>query len=253
MTQSTKTILIVTGIILLTLVALAVGVFFGHRAFGFQRFMPGMRNFDYSPGGCPACLAQPGRWDQRNLRPRNYTNDDALPILTIAQAEEAVEVFISRAGYENLQVGEVMIFSNHAYAEIMESDSGIGAMEVLINPITLRVSPEPGPNMMWNLKYGHMRGGGRMGNWSQPALPQDALAMPISPEEAIQIAQEYLESRGSNLTVANEADVFYGYYTLHTLEDGKVSGMLSVHGFNGQVFVHTWHGDFIEMSEHAEE
>jgi hypothetical protein len=33
-------------------------------------------------------------------------------------------------------------------------------MEVLINRPGNRVYPEPGPNMMWNTKYGMMSGGG---------------------------------------------------------------------------------------------
>ena len=32
-------------------------------------------------------------------------------------------------------------------------------------------------------------------------------------------------------------------------KDGKVAGMLSVNGYSGQVFLHTWHGAFVEESE----
>jgi hypothetical protein len=46
-------------------------------------------------------------------------------------------------------------------------------------------------------------------------------------------------------TVADEADAFYGYYTLHVLRDGKTIGMLSVNGFTGTVWYHTWHGNFV--------
>ena len=42
---------------------------------------------------------------------------------------------------------------------------------------------------------------------------------------------------------------FYGYYTLDFEKDGQVIGMLSVNGYNGQVFLHTWHGTFIEEAE----
>ncbi len=30
-------------------------------------------------------------------------------------------------------------------------------------------------------------------------------------------------------------------------EPGVISGMLSVHGEHGQVWYHTWHGDFVQM------
>ena len=43
------------------------------------------------------------------------------------------------------------------------------------------------------------------------------------------------------------ANPFYGYYTIHTLKDGQIEGMLSVHGTAGQVWYHIWHGRFIQM------
>ena len=52
-------------------------------------------------------------------------------------------------------------------------------------------------------------------------------------------------------TVGDEVDPFYGYYTLHTLNDGEIEGMLSVNGTTGQVWYHSWHGDFLDMTEDA--
>jgi hypothetical protein len=34
---------------------------------------------------------------------------------------------------------------------------------------------------------------------------------------------------------------------LHFLNDGQIEGMLSVHGSSGDVWPHTWHGDFVAM------
>ncbi len=44
-------------------------------------------------------------------------------------------------------------------------------------------------------------------------------------------------------------DTFSGYYTLHITKDGTVTGMLSVNGYTGQVWFHTWHGAFIGQKE----
>jgi len=62
-----------------------------------------------------------------------------------------------------LAVDEVIEFSNGYYASIREKDTGIGAFEVLIDRATGRVSPEPGPNMVWNTRYGMMTGRWPMG------------------------------------------------------------------------------------------
>jgi len=168
-------------------------------------------------------------------------------VLTIEEAENAINNYLS--GYrsdEELHIGEIMIFDNQAYAQVVEEETGIGAFEVLVDPYTNNVFYEQGANMMWNLRYGHMRGS-MMGS----VYYGDGEDMSISGEEAVEIASEYLSSNNSNLSVDDRADPFYGYYTIHTMIDGEVVGMLSVNGYGGQVIIHTWHGDFIEMSEHA--
>jgi hypothetical protein len=168
--------------------------------------------------------------------------------LTLEEAEAAVQDYLASLGDDNLALGEIMIFDNHAYAQILEADTGFGAQEVLVDPATLSVYPEHGPNMMWNQKYGVTAG--HMG-WTGASFagaagsPED---MPVTAEEAVEKAQAYLSNALPGTSVA-EADPFYGYYTLDILQDGAPIGMLSVNGTTGQVFVHTWHGDFVEMAE----
>jgi len=131
---------------------------------------------------------------------------------------------------------------------VEEVKTGIGAFEVLVDPDNMDVFPEMGPNMMWNLKYSHMRGG-MMGS----GYNSNTTNMPISGEEAIDIANEYLSKNNSDLVAEGHPDPFYGYYTIHTGKNGEVVGMLSVNGYDGEVFQHTWHGEFIEMTEHDDD
>jgi hypothetical protein len=166
--------------------------------------------------------------------------------LTLTQAQDAVEAYIATLANDDLELAEVMIFDNHAYAEIVEKSTGIGAMEVLVDPVTLDVFPEYGPNMMQDGSVGR----GMMGGyWDQDADIEASADMDITPEQAVASAQDYLDSNLPGTAVEDHADPFYGYYTLHVTRDGEVVGMLSVNGFSGDVFLHTWHGDFIEMSE----
>ena len=164
--------------------------------------------------------------------------------LTVAEVETRLEQYL--AGREDLVIAEIMIFDNHAYAEIRETETGIGAMELLVFPVTLAVSPEPGPNMMWNQKYGGMHGGGMMGSLLADSDPAE---MTVTPQEAVDIAQAYLDLNLPGLVADEHADPFYGYYTIHTSSQGKVVGMLSVNGTSGAVFLHTWHGNLLEMTE----
>jgi hypothetical protein len=181
------------------------------------------------------------------------------------EARAAFERAVKGFGNPNLEVGEVMEFANNYYAEVEEKDTGIGAMELLINRPGSRVYPEPGPNMMWNTKYGMMsgsggygrmmgpNGGGMMGGSSASASVQNAPGnttdkMDVSPEQARKIADAYL-SRVSPGTKAEQPERFYGYYTIDTEKDGKTVGMLSVNGYSGEVWYHSWHGPFIAKQE----
>ena len=171
---------------------------------------------------------------------------NAAPI-GMERASAAARDYIARSGDSNLELGEMMEFGANYYAQVVERDTGIHAFELLIDKYTGTVFPEMGPNMVWNTKYGM---GGMMGGWrfgqGQPA------EMAIGPERATELARQYLATQGLRLGVADPAR-FYGYYTLHTLRDGEIEGMLSVNGTTGEVWYHVWHGPFVQMQRGAGE
>jgi hypothetical protein len=177
--------------------------------------------------------------------------------LSLDDANQAVQNYLNQYGDSNLKIDEVMEFQYNFYAIVKEQDTGKGAMELLVNKSNGAVFPEYGPNMMWNTKYGHMGGfgGGMMGGGfggmmgGRSATPQSQET--ISADKAQSIAQQWLDANQAGST-AETPDSFYGYYTVHFQRDGKVSGMLSVNAYTGQVWYHTWHGDFIASSETAQ-
>jgi hypothetical protein len=168
--------------------------------------------------------------------------------LSLVEVEGIIEDWLDDLDQDDLVLGESMIFDNHAYAQIMEKSTGIGAMEVLIDPTTKEVYPEHGPNMMWNQKYSPMSSMHGRG-WSADE-GTGAEEMPVTLAEAVSAAQEYLDEYAAGREADDHGSVFYGYYTLHVEKNGEVVGMLSVNGYSGQVFYHTWHGALLDMSEH---
>lgn len=218
---------------------------------GFGMVGPGMVD---GPGFGMMDGFQNGRSMMGGFRSSSYSDP-----LSVEDARDAVESYLVQFEDQDLVVEEIMIFDNNAYAIVIEESTGIGAFELLVDPATRSVFPEFGPNMMWNQKYG-MMGSGMMGRWNGLSMMEgfygnDAAAgeldaeMPISAEEALEIAQEYLYQAHPGIEVSDEITQFYGYYTIDTESDGDIVGMLSVNGFSGQVFPHIWHGEFIEMVE----
>jgi hypothetical protein len=159
------------------------------------------------------------------------------PLTSIPEAQKAFQAYVDRTGNADLALDDVMQFQQNFYAIVKEKSSGRGAFELLADKQTGAVFPEIGPNMMWNTKYGHMAG-----LWQQPGQQT------ITADRAKDIAQQWLDANQPGSTLETP-DVFYGYYTVHILKDGGISGMLSVNAFTGQVWYHTWHGAFIGSNE----
>ena len=166
--------------------------------------------------------------------------------IDIQEAQEAIEAYVQDLGYVNLEIAELMEFEHNFYAIVREHDTGIGAMELLVDKTTAAVGPEMGPNMMWNARYGARRRGGMMGSRTSETNS-------LSEAQALESAQRWLDVNRPGVVVEEHADPFYGYYTIHTMRDGEIEGMLSVHGTTGQVWYHSWHGDFEQMIEPHEE
>ena len=189
-----------------------------------------------------------GGWGQGN----QPFQPNASPI-TLDRAVNAAQGYVASYNNPDLTLDEVMEFDNNFYVIVKEKSTGGAAFEILVDRYSGYVHPEPGPNMMWNTKYGHMGSGmmggfgGMMRGW-QGTSPGNASTaqMPVSVAQARADAQSYLSGALPGATLSESTNAFYGYYTLDVVRDGKVYGMLSVNGYGGQVWYHIWPGSFIQ-------
>ncbi|HEX7433808.1 MAG TPA: hypothetical protein VF326_09125 [Anaerolineaceae bacterium] len=266
-------ILVIVGIVVITGVLLTTGIFIGRAMTGPGGFGFGMMNGTYAQnmmGGYNG-----GGMMNGGMMGNNFSNgSSSSKPLTLDQAKQAVDTYLKGLNNADLALREIMVFNNNAYARIVEKSTGVGAMELLVNPANLSVYPEYGPNMMWNLKYspmysstgttgmtlapapragvggqsGGMMDGATRNNHANP--PSVSASMPVTPIQAVAAAQQFIDKQFPGYKADTNPDAFYGYYTVDILNDGKPTGMLSVNGFNQQVFLHTWHGNFIETSEY---
>jgi len=174
----------------------------------------------------------------------SFTAYQLRPSSDIERALKVAQQYLDSVHNPDLAIAEIMEFEQNYYVVYFEQSTGIGAFEMLIDKDTGRIFPEYGPNMMWNAKYGH---GGMMCCVRGPS-PFPSSEMQIREDEAVAIAQEFLAQYLPG-TVAEDPHPFYGYYTIHVFKDGKLFGMLSVHGTDGTVWYHSWHGAFIQSIE----
>ncbi len=224
---------------------------------------PGMMNGYYSGNGYAPGMMGNGYGMMENGY--GSTTSNTTP-LSLDQAYQAATKYLSALNNSDLKIAEVIVFNNNAYVRVVEQSTGIGAFELLVDPATQVAYPEMGPNMMWNLKYsglnhqqmidsgimgGMMGRNGMMGGYFNGSVLENiSPTMSVSSEQALKDAQAYLDKALPGTTPAEDADPFYGYYTIDFLRDGKIAGMLSVNGASGQVFLHTWHGTFIDSKDY---
>jgi hypothetical protein len=205
---------------------------------GYQYGYPAQPNSAYPyQNGAGGCHGRSG-WNGY-AAPAYTTNGTRIDIdtaVTIAQN------YLTSLNNPDLAVREVEEYTQNFYVQYYEKSTGVGAFEMLIDKNTGAISPEMGPNMMWNTKYGMHSG---MMGWftGNPTAP-----MTVTAEEAENFAQQYLDAHIPGTTVG-EAEAFYGYYHVMVLSSGEGYGMLSVNGYTGQVWYHNWHGIFIQELE----
>lgn len=289
MNKTLKTALIISASLIGAIVLVGTGFVFGRSSWGMGGVFPGMmtgnfnQNFDDSRFGFgmgSGMMNSGGSYGMRSGMMGDgssgmmgsYSGLGDVSPLTVEETRTAVESYLVSFGNDDLAIEEIMVFDNNAYAIVIEESTGIGAFELLVDPVTKAVFPEYGPNMMWNIKYGMMSEfggfgmmgpgmmmgssgfgpGNMMGNSgfnNNAETPDISAELSVSADDAAEAAQNYLDTYYPGVKVSDETTAFYGYYTIDLEQDGKIIGMLSVNGFTRQVFPHTWHGDFIEMNE----
>lgn len=153
--------------------------------------------------------------------------------ITMEQALELAEEYTAARG-DSLSIARVYEFDKVFYAVVVETDTGIGAFQLIIQPVSGNVRLETGPCAVWNSVYGR-----RSKQDSEPEA--NALTM----EEAAAQAQQALDDKGEDVTINPDGIAFYGYYTFEYSVDGKVTGLVSVNAEDGDYWFHEWLGEFI--------
>ena len=159
---------------------------------------------------------------------------DGVAVSSIPAARARAATAAKPAG---LHPGEVIQFDNGFYVELKDA-AGKAATELIVDPQSGAVNTEPGPAMMWNTRIGMQARG----------VPRAAGVAPVDPTRARRIATTWLAANRAGTTIGS-IDAYPGYFTIDLKLNGKVSGMMSVNAYSGDVWYHTWHGAFTAMED----
>jgi hypothetical protein len=181
--------------------------------------------------------------------------------LVDAKGAGATEVLVDAAsGAVSLEYGPAMMW-NTKYG-MMSGRLGVGAVGGMMGSYGAQMMNGYGGMMgrsggvtSGGIGHGMMGGlGGMMGGTTAtPAVPVQPVTPTGTPgvtlEKAHTLAQAWLDANEPGVRVETGGDAFPGYFTLETLRDGKIVGMISVNAYTGVVWSHWWHGAFVARSE----
>lgn len=223
-----RTTILAIALALIALVGFMVPALAQGPAGGYPPFGPGMMG-GYGWGGM---MGGYGYGIAPNAKP-----------ISLDQAVTDARNYLGTYNNADLKLDEVEEYAWNFYVVVKERSTDTGAFQLIVDKSTGAVYPEMGPNRMWNTKYSPMAY--MMGGW----FDQSSSKMLVSAEQARANAEQYLKSYLSSATLDKSVDTFYGYYNFDVLQNGKTFGMLSVNGYTGAVWYHTWHGDFVQSKE----
>jgi len=145
-----------------------------------------------------------------------------------SEARTRAQAYTGQYG-PDVTIGDFMEFSLNYYVELKDAN-GTSIAEILVDRYNGDVTQEPGPNMIWNTRYG-----------ASQSVPGGAR---YDANGGKTLAETFLTSYLPGATIQEDATVFPGYYTFD-FGRGQTEGMLSVNAYTGEVWVHTWHGQYI--------
>jgi hypothetical protein len=86
--------------------------------------------------------------------------------------------------------------------------------------------------------HGMMQGGMMGGRGMMYGFNANEAEVTVTPEQAQEAAQAYLEENEPELTLGEDAGSFNGHYMFEVLQEGEYAGMVHVNGFTGDVWFH---------------
>ncbi len=163
------------------------------------------------------------------------TNTSGMP-LDHSTSLSMVSSFLDGLNNSDLEIGVLSENDNNFYAAIQEKSTGVYAFDLLVDKMTGTIYAEPGPNMVWNTKYGFMQLFGMRMN-SNPSNMQsmspmmnsignmDSDLMSMSSVQSTMNMNSQMNSMGSMMTKIAQIQVNPYATTMMTITNNDVTQM----------------------------
>jgi hypothetical protein len=202
-----------------------------------------------------------------------WAAQQGTPTVTADQAVARARQYLGQYANPDLAAVELIEFPTVFYVVVQERSTGKGAFALLVNRVNGNVSPEMGPPMMWNVKYGHPAGGfgghpmGGMGQGYGPgSMGPGMMGQGFSPQPGVRPVQaapgtppqvapmDEARARGALQAWATQtfpgagigkALEFPGFFTYRLVRDGKPFALVSVNAYGGQVWYAWQYGPIV--------
>ena len=229
-----ETIVIIGAVVLLDAVIIAIGVAIGYsnpwdqsdsRPYSGNMMGQGMMSSRITGSGNLMNQGMMGSGMMGGMGMMALYRADAKPI-SETDARNQAQAYTNRY-YPGAKIGDFMEFSLNYYVQLKDT-SNTSIAEILVDRYTGVVTPEPGPNMIWNTL-----------NRGQRSTTSVVYDMGAAKSQAEKFLAGYLPD-----ATIQESTSYPGYYTFDFGRE-KIEGMLSVNAYTGDIWVHTWHGQFI--------
>ncbi len=197
------------------------------------------------PGGCAGNMGYPQMPPNAGQSYPTVVGEPTSPgaigvPITSNKAMEIAETFLKKTLNEDLLVQRLFEYNTHFEVELLEKDTRRGAFELIIDKFNGRVTPEIGPNLLWNGKFG--QGGNYFGL-------QPVMTIPVV--SALQSVGDFIKRTSPELKVEGDVIEYYGYYEFHVTQDDKMVLEININGFSGQMWIENWHGSLLREAKIA--
>jgi hypothetical protein len=165
-----------------------------------------------------------------------------LPVTDMHEAKNRTLRYIDALDLKGLSLKRIISFKKYYYIYVKEitTDKTAFALKLIkLGTFSSKKFPSLYPQMMWNLKYGHVA----------KRNVDDIEPLMLTLGDARKVATDVTNKLGASYSLNKNPDVYYGFYEFIVFQNKVAVGEVSINGRSGKVFFKMYPTPPLEFSE----